>query len=64
MSRITRPPRRPARWYPEGTVLTMRDGRKFVVVEHRYYVMCDPTFGNGGDFDRDWHTYKVWEQKS
>lgn len=24
-------PRRPARWYPEGSVITLRDGRKFVV---------------------------------
>lgn len=27
-------PRRPARWYPAGSVLTFRDGREFIVDEH------------------------------
>lgn len=26
-------PRRPARWYPAGSVLTLKDGREFIVDE-------------------------------
>lgn len=47
--RIKRPyPRRPASWYPVGTELSLRDGRKFAVVAPQVEQWYDPTEGHGG----------------
>lgn len=60
---IKRPtPRRPASWYPVGTELTLRDGRKFVVVDRINRYGFDPSYGHGGEIITEVVHYRAWEE--
>lgn len=52
-------PRRPAWWYPEETVLTMRDGRKFSVYYQEIKIYDE--FGVLGDPDD--YVYSKWRKR-
>lgn len=52
-------PRRPAWLYPAGSILTMQDGRKFVVVEKEIeYYREFGTLGDPADY-----LYSKWRRK-